>query len=76
MQSKSLFAIEISFFSSLSPQVVKIIGDNIPQIEAVDLSTNRMRVLDHFQAFVDKAPHVKTLHLADNSVSRVPKPLE
>ena len=54
--------------SNVVNTIVKIIGENIPNIEAVDFTDNKMRNLDHFETLTEKAPNVKVLYLADNTV--------
>ena len=50
-------------------QIIKIIGDNIPQLEAIQLSHNKLRTLDGFETLSSRAPSVKILYLSDNNVS-------
>ena len=50
-------------------QIIKIIGDNIPQLEAIQLSHNKLRTLDGFETLSTRAPSVKILYLSDNNVS-------
>jgi hypothetical protein len=50
-------------------EVIRIIGDNIPELEALDISENKIRGCDHFNTFAEKAPNVKILYIGDNNVS-------
>ena len=52
-------------------QIIKIIGDNIPQLEAIQLSHNKLRTLDGFETLSTRAPGVKILYLSDNNVSHL-----
>ena len=52
-------------------QIIKIIGDNIPQLEAIQLSHNKLRTLDGFETLTTRAPSVKILYLSDNNVSHL-----
>ena len=49
-------------------EVVKVVGENIPELEAIDLSENRLSRLEPFEQFVSRAPNVKILYLEQNSV--------
>ena len=55
--------------STVMGNIVNVITDNIPEIEAIDFSDNRIPTLDHFSTLAEKAPNVKILHLNDNRVS-------
>lgn len=57
--------------STVLNNIIKIIGDNIPEIEAVDLSDNRIPTLDHFSTLATRAPNVKLLYLNDNRIYEV-----
>ena len=48
--------------------VIDIISENIPQIEAIELSDNKLERLDGFKRLSEKAPNVKILFLSDNKV--------
>jgi len=50
-------------------EIIKIIGDNIPQLEAIQLSHNKLRTLDGFETLTTRAPSVKILYLSDNNIS-------
>ena len=49
-------------------KVVEIVGTNIPDLEAVDLSENRLHSLDGVVPLLHKAPNIKLLHLSKNKV--------
>jgi hypothetical protein len=46
----------------------QIIEENIPEVEAIDLSDNRINVLDQFEDFFKKASNLKILYLNNNKV--------
>ena len=50
-------------------EIIKIVGDNIPEVEAIDLSENSLRSFDNLSLLTDKTPNVKLLYLAKNRVS-------
>ena len=50
--------------------MIKIIGEHIPTLEALQLSHNKLRTLDGFEKLVTAAPNVKILYVSDNNVSR------
>ena len=54
---------------ALMKKVVGIIGENIPEVEAIDLSENRLPTLDAFGGIVSKAPNIHTVYLAKNRVT-------
>ena len=49
-------------------KVVEIVGSNIPILEAIDLSENRLHGLDGVVSLLQKAPNTKILYLAKNKV--------
>lgn len=55
--------------SLIMNHIIKIIGEHIPGIEAIDLSENDLRTLDDLEKLVEKAPNVKILYLSKNNVS-------
>ncbi|TRY72144.1 hypothetical protein TCAL_10600 [Tigriopus californicus] len=57
--------------SLIMNHIIKIIGEHIPGIEAIDLSENDLRSLDDLEKLVEKAPNVKILHLSKNNISNV-----
>ena len=50
-------------------KIVEIVGTNIPGLEAIDLSENRLHSLDGVISLLQKAPNVNILHLAKNKVN-------
>jgi len=50
-------------------EIIKVIGDNIPQLEAMQLSHNKLRTLDGFDTLTTRAPNVKILYVGDNNIS-------
>ena len=52
-------------------KVVEIVGTNIPGLEAVDLSENRLHGLDGVVSLLQKAPNIKIIHLAKNKVNEM-----
>lgn len=50
---------------------VDIIAENIPDLEALDLSDNKIHLLDHLKCLAKKLPCLKILHMANNKVSFV-----
>ena len=61
------FYVPLSRYSVMR-KVVEIVGGNIPNLVAVDLSENRLPALDGVVQLLEKAPHVKILYLAKNKV--------
>ncbi|XP_070578701.1 nuclear RNA export factor 1-like [Ptychodera flava] len=55
--------------------ILKIIEENIPQMQSLDLSENRLTLLENLQNLPNKAPHLKKLSLGRNSL-RYEKELE
>lgn len=55
---------------SVMSAVIDIIAENIPDLEALDLSDNKIRFLDHLRLLATKVPCLKILHMANNKVSR------
>lgn len=48
---------------------IDIIAENIPDLEALDLSDNKIHLLDHLKCLAKKLPYLKILHMANNKVS-------
>ena len=57
--------------SNVLIKVMSIIGENIPEVTAVDLSDNKMLNLDNMQEHVKKAPNINIVHLANNRVLQI-----
>lgn len=51
--------------------VVKIIADNIPDVESIDLSSNKLHNLDALKNLKDKATELKLLNLTNNKISQI-----
>lgn len=49
-------------------QAIKIIAENIPDLEALNLNENKIHLMTHFQELVQKIPNLKILYLANNKV--------
>lgn len=47
---------------------IDIIAENIPDLEALDLSDNKIHLLDHLKCLATKLPCLKILHMANNKV--------
>jgi len=54
--------------SPVMKKVVEIVGSNIPILEAIDLSENRLHGLDGVVSLLQKAPNTKILYLAKNKL--------
>jgi len=52
--------------SNIMLKVLEIIGENIPETTAIDLSDNKLLNLDHMHQLPTKAPNLNILHLAKN----------
>ena len=48
--------------------VVNIISEHIPELVALDLSSNRLTSLETLEKLVDRTPHVQGLDLSNNEV--------
>ncbi|XP_075902492.1 nuclear RNA export factor 1 isoform X2 [Nelusetta ayraudi] len=48
--------------------VIKIIEENIPELNSLNLSNNRIHKLDEFAELVTKVPQLKTLNLSHNEL--------
>ena len=55
--------------SPMMKEVIKIVSENIPGITALEMSENRISILDVLGQLAEKAPNVTILHLCDNNVS-------
>ena len=52
-------------------KAIEIIGQNIPTLEAIDLSENRLLFFDGVAQLLEKLPNIKILHLTKNRVCMV-----
>jgi nuclear RNA export factor len=57
--------------ANVMSNVLRVIGENIPDIEAIDFSENKLPSLDHFSMLEDNAPNLKVLDLSNNRLSDV-----
>lgn len=48
---------------------VDIIAQNIPDLEALNLESNKIHAMDHFKSLATKLPNLKILYLGNNKVS-------
>lgn len=51
--------------------VLDIISKNIPDLEALNLSNNKISLLDHFKGIENKLPRLSILYLTNNRVANV-----
>ena len=51
--------------------VIRIIRENIPEIEAIDFSNNKLPTLDNFTMLEDSAPNLKVLGLSNNRLNDI-----
>ncbi len=56
--------------SDTMKEVVRIIGDNIPDLAAIELSSNHLAILGDLEVLTERAPGVTILHLSSNYVSQ------
>ena len=55
--------------SNVMNNVIRIIGEHIPDIQAIDFSENKLPSLDHFSMLEDNAPHLQFLNLSNNRLN-------
>lgn len=48
--------------------VIDIISENIPDLEALNLESNKIYTLEHSKSMINKLPNLKILHLSNNKV--------
>lgn len=51
--------------------VVQIIADNIPDVQAIDASSNKIYSVDQFKPLITKAVSLKSLNLGSNKLNLV-----
>ena len=51
--------------------VIRIIGENVPEIEAVDFSENKLPSLENFSLLAECATNLKILDLSNNRLNDV-----
>eukprot|EP00095_Tigriopus_kingsejongensis_P005674 maker-scaffold846_size89341-snap-gene-0.13 protein:Tk05674 transcript:maker-scaffold846_size89341-snap-gene-0.13-mRNA-1 annotation:"hypothetical protein DAPPUDRAFT_302769" len=49
--------------------IIKVIGEHVPEVEAIDLSENGLRSLEDLEKLTEKAPNVKILYLSKNNLN-------
>jgi nuclear RNA export factor len=49
--------------------VLDIIAENVPELTALDLSDNKLCVLDNLSVLATKVPKLRVLHIGRNRVS-------
>jgi nuclear RNA export factor len=49
--------------------VLDIVVENVPELTALDLSNNKLYVLDNLSVLAAKLPNLKVLHIGRNRVS-------
>lgn len=57
--------------TSVMEAVVNIIGDNIPEVVAIDFSNNGLPTLAQFSALAEKATSLKVIYLTNNKLSDI-----
>lgn len=55
--------------SPIMSAVIDIIGENIPDLEALNLNDNKIGYLENLKSIVTKLPNLKILYLGNNKVS-------
>ena len=53
--------------NSVMSTVVNVIGEHIPEVKAINLSSNRLTNLHLLSSLVEKTPNVQGLDLSNNS---------
>ena len=51
--------------------VVQIIGDHIPDVQAIDASNNKIYSVDQMKPLIAKAASLKSLNLGNNKLGQV-----
>eukprot|EP00124_Ichthyophonus_hoferi_P002793 Ihof_evm4s207 gene=Ihof_evmTU4s207 len=51
--------------------LIKLLGDNCPNVESIDISKNKISRLEDWRALGKALPHLKNLHLGDNNIRDV-----
>ena len=52
-------------------EVIQIIKKEIPNVEAIDFSSNRLPTLNQFSSLSEHATHLRILHLSDNRIANI-----
>lgn len=50
---------------------VKLIIENVPDIQALDLSDNKLSSVDALKVLIDKTPNLKVLHIGNNKLQNI-----
>ena len=58
-------------FVPVMNNVIRIIGENVPEIEAVDFSENKLPSLENFSLLQECAPNLAILDLSNNRLNDV-----
>ena len=51
--------------------VMKIVGEHIPDVQAIDMSENKIFSLEQMRTLVTKATSLKSINLSNNKLSQV-----
>jgi nuclear RNA export factor len=57
------------FRPNMMMAVLDIIAENVPELTALDLSDNKLYVLDNLSILATKVPNLRVLHIGRNRVS-------
>ena len=57
--------------SNVMNNVIRVIGENVPNIEAIDFSENKLPSLDYFSLLEENAPNLKLLNLSNNRLNDI-----
>ena len=57
--------------SNVLYEVIQIVGKEIPDVEAIDFSRNRIPTLNHFSTLAELATNISILYLSDNRLSDI-----
>ena len=52
-------------------EVIQIIKKEIPNVEAIDFSSNRLPTLNQFSSLSEHATHLRILYLSDNRIANI-----
>ena len=57
--------------SAVLKEVIQIIKKEIPNVEAIDFSSNRLPTLNQFSSLSEHATQLRILHLSDNRIANI-----